>query len=169
MRSFRFFAAAFGLWAASAIAAQADGLDLSEMSRFVQYHSSSQFLSSEILFMIINYFMNFVFIGLAAMRLGNIASDKMALDLVYFTLGGQFADHAGAIVTRILAGSNGFGSSGTFIAASFTFSGIAIAILVLIFSHWRWHLSLKARWIVMALAVIFTNPAYVMFFGASQS
>jgi hypothetical protein len=170
MRVSRFIGAAFGLLAASAVAVQADTLDLSEVSRFLQRDSVFQLLGWEALFMAVNYIVNFIFIGFAVMRLGNIAFHKMALDIVFFTLGGQFADHAGAIVTRIVVGSHGFEPIGwAFIAASFAFSGVAIAVLTLLFSHWRWHLSLKARWAVLALAVIFTNPAYVMFSGGSQS
>lgn len=33
--------------------------------------------------MAVNYILNFIFIGYAAMRLGNIAFHKMALDLVF--------------------------------------------------------------------------------------
>jgi hypothetical protein len=154
------------------IAAHADGIDLAPYFTRVFYNGSALVVFALILlFMSINYILNFVFIGFPAMRFGDINFRQMARDLIFLTLGGQIADRIGALLAAFGAPFLGLllrleGEDSwvwPLVILNFIFAGLAIAILTLFFCRRRWCLSRKPTFIVMGLAAIFTNPAYLVF------
>lgn len=155
------------------IAAHADGIDLVPYFTRVFYYDGSTLVvcALMLLFMGINYVLNFIFIGFPAMRFGDINFQRMARDLIFLTLGGQIADRVGAFlatfgtsVATALLRLNGEGAwVGPLVILNFVFAGLAIAILTLVFCRQRWHLPWKPSFIVMGLAAVFTNPSYLVF------
>ena len=147
-----------------------------DVSRFADRDSLLVVVALDLLFIAVNYLFNFFFIGYPAMVLGKIAFDAMAWDILLITMGVQIADRAGAVMTGIFVGPAIANSMDTYwpdwitvgyyFSLNFTFSGLAVAALVLFFGARRWGLSMKARWGLALLAVIFTNPSYAMLFEA---
>ena len=114
-----------------------------------------------------------VFIGLPAMRLGQIPPRTMAGDLVLLTVAGQLADRLGALLAAFATGPvakllhlQGEGAWAVpLVMLTFVLSGLAIAVLTLFFCWRRWHLAWRWTLLVMLLAAVFTNPAYALFSG----
>ena len=156
------------------LAVHAGASDVPFVSRFSDRDSLFVIVALDLLFIAVNYLFNFFFIGYPAMVLGKIAFDAMAWDILLITLGVQCADRAGAVIIGMLVGPalansmNGYWgdwiTAGYYFSLNFMFSGLAIGALILFFGTRRWGLSMKARWGLALLAVIFTNPAYAMLF-----
>jgi hypothetical protein len=155
----------------------ADTLDVSGLSRFGDYGSVGEIVLLDAVFMAINYGLNFLFVGLPVMRLGNIPPRRMASDLVLFTFAGQVADRLGAVIAGVIAGPevarsvyryhDDPTSAHLYFVLNFVLSGIALGILALFFCG-RWRVSARGRSLVAILAAILTNPAYVMIIQASR-
>jgi hypothetical protein len=153
---------------------RADGIDLVSYFSRVGYHSSvPAVVVLVIVFMAINYGLNFIFIGLPAMCFGKISRPVMARDLVLLTIAGQMADRLGALVAAFTAepiaealhlqGEAAW--AGPLVFLNLGLSAVAIAFVVLFFCRRRWHLAFKWTALVMLLAVVFTNPVYGFFLG----
>src|SRR5437773_2037076 len=87
------------------VVALADGIDLVPYFTRVGFHNSVLVVCLLIvLFMVVNYLLNFIFIGFPAMRLGNADVRIVTRDLIFLTLAGQIADRLGALLAAFSSG-----------------------------------------------------------------
>lgn len=129
------------------------------------------------LLMLLNYALNFVVIGIPAVRVGPTSFRRISLDLIWLTLLAQVADRAGSL----LALGAGFlalipisfiiqtGGLGTlllvFLLFDLLFSGYFVWVLSLHFLRKRWKASDRAARRISAAAAVLTNPVWVIAFG----
>src|SRR5262249_4562811 len=127
--------------------AYADGVDLvSYFTRVARGTHSAYYIAATIVaLMAANYVLNFVVIGLPAVRFGSVPVAPAASGLIALTLLGQVADRVGALFAALLAlpvtaiFSAIFGLSGEgawfvpLLLLNFLLSGFAIAALALYF------------------------------------
>jgi hypothetical protein len=166
-------------WLSSSIAvflltssARADGIDLVPyFTRVGGYGHSFYYVAAMVLlFMVINYALNFLVIGLPVIRLGCIAAPTVATGLIAFTLLGQMADRIGAVLAGLLTGPiTAFfrlPGEGAWVAPllilNFLCSGLAIVALALYFLRRRWRIRPRLSWIIALVAGLVTNPAWVI-------
>ena len=152
--------------------AHADGIDLVPYFTRVGGYGHSVFYISAmmLLFMIINYALNFLVIGLPAIRLGSPAAATVATGLVAFTLLGQLADRVGALLAALLTvpvtalfrlkGEQAWAAP--LLILNFLCSGVAIGALALYFLRRRWRINARLSWIIAVTASLLTNPAWTI-------
>ncbi len=176
MKRIKTFWLIFVCLAVTPLVAHADPADMIDMdwSSFVTLvgggGSVFVIIGLVILLMGINYGLNFVFIGLPAMKLGSIALKPMIKDMFYLTLLGQIADRVGLMLAFLFTTKDFYyllhgrtvtvDPDGPIFLWEFVCAAIAIAALVLYFSFLRWRLRLGKALLVTLCAVIFTNPVY---------
>ena len=152
--------------------ARADGIDLVPyLTRVGGYGHSFYYIAAMVLvFMVVNYLLNFLVIGLPLIRLGSISATTVATGLIAFTLLGQIADRAGAVLAGLLTAPitaifrlQGEGAwVAPLIILNFLCSGIAIVALALYFLRRRWRIPPRLSWIIALAAGLLTNPAWVI-------
>ena len=158
----------------SPVVCYADGIDVVRYFTRVGRHDSVFVIAGLIvLLMVVNFLLNFLFIGLPAMGFGKIAFKAMAQHMIAVTLLGQIADRVGAYLATLGAEpvADWFGIKGEgswympLVVLNYLFSGLAIAVLTLCFCRLKWKLAGLKSLVVVASATVFTNPAYLMILG----
>ena len=151
----------------------ADGIDL--VWYFTRTGNDQQSMISIFgtiaLLMLANYALNFVVIGLPAIKVGAVRVRLIATGLVWLTLLGQLADRVGALIAALLSdplaamlGLDGMESwILLLLVLNFLFSGIAIGVLAFYFLRRRWHIGRGISWAIACVAAIVTNPAWAIF------
>lgn len=154
--------------------ARADGFDVTWfLSRVDGWHTSpARALSLVMVLMTANYVLNAAVIGLPARKSANVASGRIARDLVWFTLVAQVLDRMAAVLGGVVGygvltasgvqGDRLLGSTITLtMAVNFMLAGVAVGWLA-----WkllaRWGVSTVPRWKIAIAAGIITNPAWAM-------
>jgi hypothetical protein len=161
-----------------ALPAYADGLDLAYFTRIEGEHSTMGIIGLMILLMIANYALNFLVIGLPALKAGPTTIRSVSFGLVLLTLLGQVADRLGAILAFIVVlpgilnppltnpwaflGPLAFLGPWSLLCLNFLFSGIAVGGLAFYFLRRWWHVASRPAWIIAVGAAILTNPTWVL-------
>ena len=147
----------------------ADGIDMvSYLTRVGWAQSLPSLIGYVALLMLANYILNFLVIGLPALRAGPPRLRSVAVGLIGLTVLGQLADRLGALVAAFgadpLASALGFSGEGAWLwpllSLNFLFSGIAVGALARYFTRRRWHVAPRTSWAISAAAAIITNPAW---------
>jgi hypothetical protein len=120
--------------------------------------------------MVLNYVINFVIVGIPAIKLGGMDARSVARGLVILTLLGQLADRigllAGVLIAIPLENTLGIKGEGSFviplIASSALCAGIAVGALVYHFVRRRWHVPSRPSWMIAVGAAILTNPVWML-------
>lgn len=149
---------------------RADGVDMEAYLTRVGRHSVPVTLCLLLLLFTINYGLNFLVIGLPAIKFSNHPKRSITFELVWLTLLGQLADRLGAILSGfgavpIAMGLNLKGEGAwvlPLIGLNFVLSGIAVFGLVLFFLRRRWSIRGRRSVFIALSAGIITNPAWVM-------
>jgi len=154
----------------------ADGIDLVSYFSRTPCENVALAIPLVLLLMFVNYAVNFLVIGLPAIRFGSLPFDRIARSLIWLTLFGQVADRIGAVLSGLLVDpvTNFLGLTGEgawvapLLGLSFVFSALSVGVLAFVFTRYRWRLSRKQSIYISVAAGIVTNPAWAMgtwFFG----
>lgn len=175
LRRERWTSLALGVLAVSLpLEARADGLDAAwYLSRVPGWHHAP--LTAVVLLavlMVLNYGLNYVVLGLPAIRMGG-RGETVVKDLIGFTLFGQVADRLGAIVGPLLGSLAGlaFGMDGrkslglsfsVGFVLNFVLSGVVIALLARWYMQRRWSLAGRKVNVQAVITGVLTNPLWAV-------
>jgi hypothetical protein len=152
----------------------ADGLDVvAYLTRVPPVGSKPGTIGIVAAMMVVNYALNFLVIGLPAIRVAFVRLHLVCTGLVVLTLLGQLADRVGALAAVLLAqpvadllGLTGEGAwAWPLLGLNFLFSGVAVGVLAFYFLRRRWKVAGRASWVVAGAAAVFTNPAWAIGLG----
>ncbi len=144
------------------------GVDISYLTRVQGSKTVLHIVSGVVFFVVANYLLNLLVVGLPASRLGPTALPSVAIGLVWLTILGQVFDRISAVLAGFGAAplARAVGASGdgawwlSLLALNWVLSGLGVVALAFLFLRRRWGVTKRASWVLALTAGVFTNPAW---------